>query len=263
MPTTTIRQIVSEVIENKEVAEGIFRLALYSKDCPERITPGQFVMIRTSSDLDPLLRRAFSIHDHRDSTLKILYKVVGRGTDWMSRRHEGERVDLVGPLGRGFHIPGEVKQAWLVAGGIGVAPFQLLSRTLDAMKVETALFYGTRTAKEMAELRELPGTGRGVYLATEDGSRGAKGRILEVFREEIRKVHPDTSYRVYACGPDPMLAELAQLCQEVGVICEASLETWMACGIGTCMGCVTQTRHGYQRVCREGPVFKTDEIIWK
>lgn len=263
MSPRTIRQITCEVTENPEVARGIHRLSLAADAFPESAAPGQFVMVRTSDSLDPLLRRAFSIHDMQDREIKLLYKVVGRGTAWLSARGRGDAVDLLGPLGRGFQIPAEVKRAWLVAGGMGVAPFQFLIRALHARGVDTTLFFGARSAEETVEFPDLERLDSTLVLATEDGSRGEKGRITEVFARRVRSLLVDETCRAYACGPGPMLPQVSRICREVGAACEVSLETEMACGLGTCTGCVVRTRKGYQRVCREGPVFFAEEVLWE
>ncbi len=255
--------MTSEVIENQEVASGFFRLTLAADSFPETVAPGQFVMVRTAEGVDPLLRRAFAVHDVLDRRIKILYKVVGRGTEWLSKRKKSDGIDLIGPLGRGFVIPKTVKTAWLVAGGIGIAPFKLMIRVLRSKNIDTTLFFGARTAEELAGLRDLGEQGLSLVLSTEDGSLGEQGMIVDVFREYIQNAQIDKTCRVYACGPHPMLSETARLCRETGVAGEVSMESEMGCGLGTCMGCVIRTPDGYQRVCREGPVFPADRILWE
>jgi dihydroorotate dehydrogenase electron transfer subunit len=262
MPKDAIRQLSTEVTENEEQAKGIFRLTLSSTNFPEVACPGQFVMLRTSDGMDPFLRRAFSIHDARKGMIQILYRVVGKGTAWLSKRTEGEGVDVIGPLGKGFEIPGGLKKAFLVAGGMGIAPFQFLISVLREKGVKATLFYGTKTEEEMVSLEDLKRSNLSLVEATEDGSRGEEGMIVDVFRKEIEKTNIDRSSRVYVCGPRPMLAAAARLCREIGAECEVSLESEMGCGLGTCMGCVTSTQNGYQRVCREGPVFSAGEVHW-
>ena len=262
--------MTSEVIENEEVSAGIFRLTLAADSFPETAAPGQFIMVRTSDGVDPLLRRAFSIHDLMDRRIRILYKVVGRGTGWLARRKKRDRIDLIGPLGTGFSVPKTVKTAWLVAGGIGVAPFQMLIRILRSKHIDTTLFFGAGTGNELVGLRDFEEQGIPQVLATEDGSAGEQGMIVEVFRKRIQlalglpgKAKIDRSCRVYACGPQPMLLAVARLCRDSGVQGEVSMESEMGCGIGTCMGCVVRTSRGYERVCREGPVFPADSILWE
>lgn len=255
--------MTSEVIENREVAGGIFRLTLAPDPFPGTIAPGQFVMVRTAEGMDPILSRAFSIHDVVDRQIRILYRVVGRGTGCLSKRKKRDGIGLIGPLGRGFTIPKTVKTAWLVAGGIGVAPFQLMVRSLRSRKIHTTLFFGARTAEELAGYRDLEGQGVAMVISTDDGSLGEKGNIVDVFRKQVLQYPVDKTCRVYACGPRPMLSAAARLCRDLKVQGEVSLESEMACGLGTCMGCVVLTSTGYQRVCREGPVFPADSILWE
>ncbi len=145
---------------------------------------------------------------------------------------------------------------------MGIAPFRFLFSVLRERGVETTLFYGAKTAQEMVPLEDLKRSGLSLVEATEDGSRGEEGMIIDVFRKEIQKTNIDRSCRVYVCGPRPMLSAAAGLCREIETECEVSLESEMGCGLGTCMGCVTSTQQGYQRVCREGPVFAAGDVLW-
>ncbi len=255
-----IRQLTAEIIGNEEVSPGTFRMTLAVGSFASSVAPGRFVMIRVSSSLDPLLRRAFSIHDCENGRLMLLYKVVGRGTSWMTRRKAGDGIDLVGPLGRGFSVSSKVRHALLIAGGTGVAPFRFLIRTLREKKVRCSLFYGAGTGAEFVDLPEMGNTVDSLVLATEDGSRGEKGLVTDLFRKRFGEFSPAGGCRVYACGPRPMLHAVARIVRGSGIPCELSFESDMACGLGTCMGCVMETRHGYQRVCREGPVFSAEDL---
>ncbi len=256
-----IRQVTARVTGNDPVAEGTFRLALSAPEFPPAARPGQFVMLRTSVTADPMLRRAFSLHDWRAGSLEILYKVVGRGTAWMAHRRTGDTVDLIGPLGQGFAVAPTLRKALLVAGGMGIAPFRFLIRSLRDAGIEIILFYGARTAGDLMELAEMEAADVSLLLATEDGSRGETGRVTELFREHFRKVEPSERFKIFACGPRAMLYEVARIARGQEIACEVSLESHMACGLGTCMGCVIATDNGYQRVCREGPVFSARRLL--
>ncbi|MDX1765011.1 MAG: dihydroorotate dehydrogenase electron transfer subunit [bacterium] len=257
----SIQQLTARVVSNEALAPETYRLTLQLQELPEGIRPGRFVMLRTSPHLDPLLRRAFSIHDFTGSTFAILYQVRGRGTRWMAVRAAGEEIDLIGPLGRGFDTNLPIKKALLIAGGIGIAPFHLLTRELQAKGVEVLLFYGARSAVDLVGLKELERIGVSAILATEDGSLGEKGRVTELFQENFRPVEPAEDFKIFACGPQAMLFEVARIAGRTGMACDVSLESNMACGLGTCMGCVIETESGYQRVCREGPVFSAKELV--
>ncbi len=256
-----IRQVTARVTGNDPVGEATFRLILSATDFPPTAAPGQFVMLRTSAGADPMLRRAFSLHDRQEGSLEILYKVVGRGTAWMAQRRTGDAIDLIGPLGQGFAIAPTLRTALLVAGGMGIAPFRFLIRSLRAAGVDMLLFYGARTERDLLELAEMEAAGVSLLLATEDGSRGERGRITELFQQHFRKVEPSEAFKIFACGPHEMLYEVGRIARGQAIACEVSLESHMACGLGTCMGCVIATEDGYQRVCREGPVFSAQRLL--
>ncbi len=257
-----IRNVSSEILENQELAVQTYRLTLSFAEDLHHFTPGRFVMVQASTTRDPLLRRAFSIHDVSPQQLRILYRVVGRGTEWISRRKSGDTLNLVGPLGTGFDLTSPIRKALLIAGGMGIAPFTFLAKRLREQGVEVLLFYGARTASELVPVDAFKACGVSVLTATDDGSRGEPGTITELFQEHFRKVEPSEAFKVYACGPRPMLLEVARITRNTGVACEVSLESMMACGLGTCMGCVMETRTGYRRVCREGPVFDAEDLLW-
>lgn len=257
-----IRNLSAEILENQELAVRTYRLTLSLPEDLHRFTPGRFVMVQASTGRDPLLRRAFSIHDISPRQLRILYRVVGRGTGWLSRRKPGDPLNLVGPLGTGFGLAPPIRKALLVAGGMGIAPFTFLARRLREQGVEVLLFYGARTAGELVPVDTLTACGVSVLTATDDGSRGEPGTIVDLFQKHLRKEQSVEALKVYACGPRAMLFEVARRTRNADVVCEVSLESTMACGMGTCMGCVTETVNGYQRVCREGPVFKADDLLF-
>jgi dihydroorotate dehydrogenase electron transfer subunit len=256
-----IQQLTAKIISNETMGPDIYRLALEPRTFRQGISPGQFVMMRTSTALDPLLRRAFSIHDYSRQNLRILYQVRGRGTHWMAQRRCGEEIDLLFPLGRGFDTAKPIRKALLIAGGMGIAPFHFLIRGLHAKGVDIILFYGARTGEELVGLDELEQFGVSTILATDDGSLGEKGMVTELFQENFRPVEPAEYFKIFSCGPRDMLFEVARIATQVGIDCDVSLESDMACGLGTCMGCVIETPNGYQRVCREGPVFPARDLV--
>ncbi len=261
MSRKRIRSLSAGILENRQFAEQTYRLTLSFAEDLQRYTPGRFVMVQASDRWDPLLRRAFSLHDVSPKQLSILYRVVGRGTEWISRRQRGDSLNLVGPLGTGFDLTTPTRKALLIAGGMGIAPFQLLARELQIRGMEVMLFYGARRADELVPLDAWVTSGVSVLTATDDGSLGEPGTVTELLKKYLHNAAPAESLKVYACGPRPMLFEVARMTRHAGIACEVSLESMMACGLGTCMGCVLQTRHGYQRVCHEGPVFDADDLV--
>lgn len=246
--------------------------------------PGQFYMLRLGHGTDPLLRRPISIAGMRLGhnepgggpmiRLTFLYKVVGRGTAIMARLQPGESVDCLGPVGRGFTVPGPAapprfrapKLAVMVAGGIGVAPFPMLADALLRAGVPVRLYFGGRSEADLVELQGFLARGVEVVAATEDGSRGEQGFVTAPLSRDLPGLSADETV-VYACGPNPMMTAVIAACGARGLPLEVSLETRMGCGIGVCLGCVVPAaRPGpgntpvYNRVCTEGPVFNGEEV---
>ncbi|MFL5328922.1 MAG: dihydroorotate dehydrogenase electron transfer subunit [Gemmataceae bacterium] len=266
-----------DVILNEPLARNTFRIRLATPEIAQRIRPGQFVMLRLASGDDPLLGRPFALYDTiLDSTGKpiaidIVYLVVGKITTALSQLQSAEKVVCWGPLGKGYQPFSPVEHVALVAGGIGQTPFLAYTRELlgergygdrQARKTvqRVSLYYGVRTADLAAGVEEFRRAGAEVHLATDDGSLGHHGNVIDLLR---RHSQPD---RLSGCGPEPMLHALAKLAAEWNVPCDVSLETPMACGLGLCFSCVTKVKTpdgwDYKRVCVDGPVFDADRIVW-
>lgn len=232
--------------------------------------PGQFVHVRIENSCDPLLRRPMSIHDVKPRRLKILYEVVGKGTALLSEKKAKSTVDILGPLGRGFDIKRlmRFKTVVIVAGGMGVAPLFFLAKKIKEFPISKSqcqmmVLIGARTKNSILGEKEFKKLGCDVRVATDDGSKGFKGKVTEL----LDKVLPSTiDYRpstICACGPKAMLAATAHIARRRHVPAEVSLEEFMGCGLGACLGCVIRTTGGYRRICHDGPVFGAQEIIWE
>ena len=230
--------------------------------------PGQFVHVRVTEACDPLLRRPFSVMRTEAATglVDVLFQVVGRGTEALGQVVEGQTLDLLGPLGTPFLLPtgGSVV---LVAGGVGVAPLVFLAEALAESPTDYGLtgLFGARTESLLCCWLELAARCSEFEAVTEDGSLGRSGLVTEALAERLSTApHPPT---VYACGPLPMLAEVARLCEAAGAPAWVSLERWMGCGVGACLGCVVPARRAgwprYVRVCHEGPVFAAQDLDWE
>ncbi len=251
------------VIYNEHVGGPFFRMALRWKGRGFR--PGQFVMVRVSGALDPLLRRPFGIYDVLGGRkgIEILYKVVGRGTGMLSELDPGDRVDVLGPLGNGFPMVRDPENLVMVAGGIGVAPFFWLAKAIAGKGRRPVLLYGARTKEEVRLVRPFRAAGVRVRVTTEDGSVGSRGLVTDLLDRELVE-----GRTVYACGPLGMLMAVSEAARRRGVKCLVSLERAMACGIGVCLGCAVKTRphpqeqKHYSMVCSDGPVFASEEIDW-
>jgi len=257
------QQEKAEIIRREQLTDDLVRLTLQAPAIAGAALPGQFVMARVADGFDPLLRRPFSIHQVTpDGALRILFKVVGRGTARLSQLTAGLHLDLIGPLGRGFAIePG--RPACLVGGGIGAAPLLFLAEKLltRCRPAEIQILLGARTRAEAeALLREFELLDLKVRVATDDGSLGYHGLVPELL---ARQASP-AAEAVYSCGPFLMMKEVARLCKAAGRPCQVSLETMMACGVSACLGCAIPAKTGgYLHVCKEGPVFRAEEVVWE
>jgi dihydroorotate dehydrogenase electron transfer subunit len=252
-----------KLIKNIEIILDYYKMILYAPDIAKLAMPGQFVNIHLSNKYEPFLRRPFSIHKVLDSKIEILYKLVGVGTKILSRKRSGDYLDIIGPLGNGFSLSSAV-YSLLVAGGIGVAPLIFLAEKLAELraqnsKVKILVLIGARTKKQILCEREFQALGCDVKIATDDGSRGFKGSVSDLLNRLLSTVDYRPS-KIYACGPKQMLQEIACISKRYNVPTQVSLEEHMACGFGACLGCVIQTKNGYKRVCKDGPIFSLRDI---
>ena len=259
--------ISAQIIENREIRPGYFLLRLDSPVLGARVRPGQFFNIRVTERLDIIFRRPFSVFDYDQTSITILYEVVGKGTAIMSNRNPGEDMDVLGPLGRGFVLPEETTKTLMVGGGMGIASLycwtkELLGIKKEGRKIDTEVIIGAANEYKVLcgdDFREL---GLLPLVCTEDGSCGKKGLATELIEERVTAADTQ-AMMVYACGPSAMLKELSGILRKHGVKGQVSMESYMGCGIGACMGCVVETTGGrYKRVCKDGPVFPADEIVW-
>jgi dihydroorotate dehydrogenase electron transfer subunit len=259
------------VVSNAPVADGFGLMRLEAPEIASQARPGQFVMVRVApKNLDPLLRRAFAVHYVLEGLFDILYAVVGKGTGLLTSLRARDRLDLLGPLGRGFEVDPS-REPVLVAGGVGAAPLLFLAQEIRRQGAEAKLFYGARTAAKLVQADAFRQLGVEVNVCTEDASLGQAGLVTEILLPALMAegIGPPQA-SVYACGPGPMLAAVARLCSGVGVPCQVSLHAFMACGIGACLGCAVSRRPGkpgqepsYAKVCIDGPVFDAEEVFFE
>ncbi len=241
---------IYEIAANEPLTADVRRMILKG-DTQWIERPGQFVNI----ELDGFyLRRPISICDYDDSTVTLIYKVVGRGTEAMGRMTAGTKLDLLTGLGNGFDPEVECRRPLLVGGGVGVPPLYRLAKELLARGRKVTVVLGFNTAAEIFYEEEFRALGAEVYVSTADGSKGTKGFVTDAIRGNA----VDFDY-FYACGPLPMLRALCECCTQSG---ELSFEERMGCGFGACMGCSCKTLAGNKRICKDGPVMKREDIIW-
>ncbi len=234
---------------NEPLTANVFRMRL-SGDTQYITAPGQFVNIALEGHY---LRRPISVCDVDESTLTIVYKVVGVGTEQMSKMQEGQVLDILSGLGNGFNPKAECSNPILVGGGVGVPPLYNLCRQLLAIAKKPTVILGFNTASEVFMGEEFRALGVKVIITTVDGSIGIKGFVTSAL--------PALSYDyVYTCGPLPMLRALYDATE--GVAGQYSFEERMGCGFGACVGCTCKTKYGNKRICKDGPVLDREEIIW-
>lgn len=248
-----------KLLRNKRLNPDNFLLEL---ECPNELPqmyPGQFVQVKVENAPSVFLRRPFSIHDidYERNTISLLIKTVGNGTKQLAYLEEGDYLNIVYPLGNSFSesANGDVL---LVGGGCGVAPMLFLAKFLGSETVMPHILIGAQSKDALFEMDAYEEAGR-VYLATNDGSAGEEGMVTDhsLFKDLKR------FEKIYACGPEPMMKAVAARAKAAGVDCEVSLENLMACGIGACLCCVTDTAKGNVCTCTEGPVFNVNELKWQ
>lgn len=264
--------VFAEVVSNTRLAPDYNVVALAAPAIARRATPGQFVMIRTAAGLDPLLRRPFSVFEHlRDpdgalSGISILNKRAGIGTARLYDVRPGDRLAVLGPLGRPFEPVHPPAQAWMVAGGVGLAPFASLAEALAQRGTAMTLFYGGRSARDLYYEPFFERLGTRLVLSTEDGSRGEAGRVTVPLTRELAAVPAGAALTIYACGPTPMMRAVAAIGASAGCPVRVSLEPVMGCGMGGCYSCVVPIQRGegshFVRSCVEGPVFDASTLDW-
>ena len=270
------------VVENVAVARDTFRVRLEDPTLAAAIRPGQFVMLRAGDGSDPLLGRPFALYDvvddagGRPRAIDLVYLVIGKGTEALSRCRAGDVLPVWGPLGNGFG-PAPDGDVVFVAGGIGQTPFVALGRWwlgtaryagLDAgpsRASSATLLYGVRTAALAAGVDDFQAAGISVEIATDDGSAGHHGYVTDLLARRLER--GERPARVVGCGPPAMLRVLSGLVERYGIACDLSLENHMACGFGACFSCVAPIQQAdgstdLRRVCVEGPVFSAADVVW-
>jgi dihydroorotate dehydrogenase electron transfer subunit len=266
---------------NRELSTAYRHLGLAAPGFADTFSPGQFVMVRPSFAADPFLPRAFSIYRIARSAnpaapvVEILYKVLGKGTQCLSRMEAGQEVEVLGPLGNNFTVPESVDLAALVAGGIGVPPIAALARHIR----NCVVFLGGKASEDILCVKDFESAGATLHITTEDGNMGTRGLITDILGPFLESSGDRATWQpcnqerpnrlcIFTCGPPGMLAAVARLAEKHGVFCQVSVEANMACGFGACMGCAIEVRANgagpkYKLVCKDGPVFDSRELVWR
>lgn len=275
--------IDTKVVQNKQVIPGYCGMDLDAPAIAQLAKPGQFLHVRCGSTHDPLLRRPISIHavDRQAGVVSLLYRLYGRGTALLAERRTGDTISIIGPLGRGFTMPRGNEKVFVVSGGIGIAPLYFLLQELAGLGIKAAVFLGFATANQVLLEKEIRRLGHSVDFATDDGTKGFCGNVIELFEgylqngsfapgagvgedlvlhkvqteqtsmdlidaynERLLATNINLSNCVFTCGPHGMMRKLSEIALKWGIPCEVSLEERMGCGVGACLSCACKTNNG-------------------
>ncbi|MEK7353937.1 MAG: dihydroorotate dehydrogenase electron transfer subunit [Chloroflexota bacterium] len=269
-----MKQVTAPIISNNEVMPGVHLIWLEAPQIASEAKPGQFIMVSCGGDTT--LPRPLSIHQSDGNRIALLFRIVGKGTDWLSLRQVGDSLNIFGPVGNGFSISLTSHNLLLLAGGIGIAPLYFLAQEALKRGVSVTLLYGTADKGRYPVPAEINPDDKPFNFvqdkprvkeikATDDGSVGYHGMVTDLISENIKQAD-----QVFACGPLPMYRAMAQIPElknkpfdaAQGKLVQVSLEVVMGCGRGVCYGCTIKTKAGLKKVCEHGPVFNLDDIIW-
>ena len=256
----------AEVAFNRLLTHETWLMGLRSKTVAKAAHPGQFMMIRVREGLDPMLRRPFSICGTEGDLFLVLYRVVGKGTEIMSREiTAGQRVSVLGPLGNGFSIPDWRRIPFLVSGGLGIAPLLFLAQRLGSREFQFMAGFGS--SPQCIPAQEVVDLSVHLEISTDDGTGGHHGLVTDLLERQLEGGGRNMAPQIFACGPAGMLRRVAGIAADRGIPCQASVEAPMACGLGACLGCVVKAAptedRSYYYVCKDGPVFSTSMIDWE
>lgn len=269
-----MKQLKVNIAEHKRVAQGFYRMRLVSAYLAKNSKPGQFVEVKCSDDDKVLLRRPLGVHRILKGGIEILYEVVGKGTELLSQKKQGDMLDVIGPLGNGFSVSRSTARGpqptLLIAGGVGIAPLVALAESIvgsrgfgvGSKKTRIYVLIGAKNKNHILCEEIFEKIGAKVTISTEDGSLGETGLITESLIRLLQA--PDSQLStIYACGPGPMLKVVARIAEDNGIPCQVSMEERMACGVGVCLGCPVKIKSGgYKMVCKDGPIFNAKDVAW-
>jgi dihydroorotate dehydrogenase electron transfer subunit len=256
------------LVGRESLGGAYVRLTFRHPEVAREARPGQFVMIKSQAPSDSLLRRPFSILTVAPAaeTFSLFLKAVGPGSRALFDMQLGQLASCLGPLGNPFTLPPVGTEALLVAGGYGIAPFRIMSEAIARQSGRALVFYGGRTAADLPMRGAFADLGVPVVAATEDGSEGTKGRVTAPLESYLDQTHGPVA--LYACGPDAMMHAVAGIAARRGLPSQVSLDPWMGCGVGTCLGCVVKIQKADEGkaknrcACTVGPVFDSAEVVW-
>ncbi|MBL6964821.1 MAG: dihydroorotate dehydrogenase electron transfer subunit [Bacteroidetes bacterium] len=247
------------IIDKQVIRNDYICWEIQSDKVFDKIVPGQFINIHVKDSPGTFARRPFSIHtiDYHHNSIQFMMKVVGDGTKALSKLEIGDKMDVVYPLGNGFSISDE-EESLLVGGGYGVAPLYHVAQELIAKGKKPCFLFGARTQNNFILLDRFKNIAE-LFITTEDGSAGHKGLVTDhpIWKERIASIK-----KIYSCGPESMMEAVAHIAEKNNILCEASLDQVMCCGVGVCLSCIKNTIRGNEATCLHGPVFNTNDIVW-
>ncbi|MCF7873084.1 MAG: dihydroorotate dehydrogenase electron transfer subunit [Candidatus Omnitrophica bacterium] len=267
-----VKQLKVEIKEVKKLKNDVFLLSFQSSHIARVAQPGNFLHLKLKSTI---LRRPLSIHKIKNNLIYILFKVRGRGTKVLAKKKKNDQLDVIGPLGNGFKVKNG-ENLILVAGGIGVAPLLFLAQKLVKSPTsnvqrptsnvqrptsDNIILLGAKDGKKIVCEKEFKNLGFQVKIASEDGSKGKKGFVTDLLKEQLMTYDLGLRTNIYACGPKDMFYQISKIVKKYkNVSTQLSFEQFMGCGVGVCCACVIPTKAGYKKVCQDGPVFSLEEI---
>ena len=247
----------SEIIENNEIAEGIWKMVFKSVEITNRyLGAGQFVLVLANDNWEHPIRRPMSIAEVKNDEISIIYKVFGYVTQSLADLRSNDYIDVLGPIGNTFNVKNETFYPILIGGGIGLSPILNLSKYLVKIDINATIIIGAKTAKEHF-LQHNPN--KNMILTTDDGTKGIKGTVIDALKIVLGDID---NPKIFACGPEPMLYSIQKMLEENNIPAQFSVESYMACGAGICQGCTINKKQndGYFLVCKDGPVFEANEV---
>ncbi len=249
-----------EIVAKEQLKNDIFKFAILSEEMAKVALPGQFLEIRVKDDIEPFLRRPISIHkiDKEKNELEFIFQVKGKGTEILAQKQVGDKISILGPLGKGDFRFENHKNIAIIGGGIGVFPLYELARQASK-NANVTTYLGFRSKDFVVLEDDFKKVSNKVVLTTDDGSYGENGFAINFLKEDCNNQKPDC---IYACGPLPMLKAVRDFAMENGISAQVSLEERMGCGIGICLGCAVKDKKadGYKHVCKDGPVFDINDV---
>ena len=259
------KQVFAELIKKEKLLEGLYKFSVDAKEIVELATPGNFIEIRINENSDPFLRRPISIYnlDKKNGVLEFIFQVKGKGTELLAKKKEGDKIDIIGPLGNGTFKFEEYKNIAVIGGGIGIFPLYELSKQAKNAGKKVYTYLGFRNKDLVTLEKEFEDVSTILTITTDDGSYKNSGFAINYLKNDLEKNNIDC---IYACGPLPMLKAVKKLAEEKEIPCQISLEEKMGCGMGVCLGCAvrkatsTDDNPQYLHVCKAGPVFNSKMV---